>query len=182
MKKREDIIRKLVAHKHHLILEGKNAQQMWITLKDCFQHVSLMSTSRKLLETAKIKLSNCKNKHKYTSIYQTAYNQICSLTTEESDLNIKSVGTLLQAAMLMMMGTEYARIVSTIKLEWKNRTTNLEKTILRLVKYKGIRKGNDAKLVGEQSAKTTILLSSFKRSKTESLSAPIGTCINPECV
>lgn len=75
---------------------------------------------------------------------------------------------LLQAAMLINMGTEYAEIVSTIELEWKNGTTNLESTILRLVKYETIWKGNDAKLATEQPTKATVLLFSSKGPKTES--------------
>ncbi len=127
-----------------------------------------MSTSRILLEMAKTKLSDCKNIDEYISVYQAAYNQICGLMTEDSNLSIKEAGMLLQAVMLLNMGNEYAGIVSTIESEWKNRTTNLESTILRLVKYEAIRKGNEA--VGiEQSAKTIVLLSSTKPAKPESL-------------
>lgn len=46
-----------------------------------------------------------------------AYDQICSLTTEESDLNIKNVGMLLQVAMFINIDIEYTRIVSIIELE-----------------------------------------------------------------
>ncbi len=130
---------------------------------------------------AKTKLSDCKDIDKYTSVYQVAYNQICGLTTEDSDLSTKRAGMLLQIAMLLNMGNEYARIVSTIESEWKNGTTDLESTILRLVKYEAIRKGNEA--VGiEQSSKTTVLFSSTKPAKSESLRAPKGSCTNPECV
>ena len=181
IKKGEGIIRKSVAHKHHPILEGKNAQEMWAALKDRFQHVSPMSTSRILLEMAKTKLSDCKDIDEYTSVYQAAYDQICGLTTEDSDLSTKGAGMLLQAAMLLNMGNEYAGIVSTIESEWKNGTTDPESTILRLVKYEAIRKGNEATGT-EQSAKTTILLSSTKPAKPESLRAPKGSCTNPECV
>lgn len=117
MKKRKDIIRKSVVYKHHPVLKRKNVQEMWTTLKDCFQHVSPMGTLKKLLEMVQTKLSDCKDIHEYTSIYQAAYNQICNLTIKKSDLNIRSAGILLQAAMLINMSTEYAGIVSTIKLE-----------------------------------------------------------------
>lgn len=167
IKKGEGIIRKSVAHKHHPILEGKNAKEMWIALKERFQHVSPMSISKKLLETAKVKLSDCSDIHEYTSLYQATYDHIYSLTRKDSELSTKATGMLLQAAMLLNMGTEYAGIVSTIESEWKNGTTDLESTILRLVKYEAIRKGNEATTT-EQPTKTTVLLSS-KPDKSESL-------------
>ena len=117
IKKGEEIIRKSVAHKHHPILEDKNTQEMWIALKERFQYVSPMSTSKRLLKTAKVKLSDCNNIHKYISLYQATYDHICSLTTEDLELPTKAVGMLLQAAMLFNMGTKYAGIVSTIELE-----------------------------------------------------------------
>lgn len=132
-------------------------------------------------ETAKTKLSECKDIHEYTSIYLAAYDYICGLTTEDSDLTTKGPGMLLQAAMLLNISNEYAGIVLTIESEWKNGTTDLESTILRLVKYEAIRKGNEAAGT-EQSAKTTVLLSSSKPPKSESLRAPKGTCTNPQCV
>lgn len=84
--------------------------------------------------------------------------------------------------MLINMSTKYTGIMSTIELKEKNRTTNLESTILRLVKYKAIWKGNNAKLATEQPVKTTILLSSSKWPKTESLWASKETYTNPEYV
>lgn len=93
---------------------------------------------------AKTKLSDYKDIDKYTSVYQAAYDQICGFITEDSDLSTKGAGMLLQAAMLLRMGNEYAGIVSTIESEWKNGTTDLESTILRLVKYKAIWKRNEA--------------------------------------
>lgn len=102
---------------YHPILEGKNVQEMWTTLKDRFQHVSPINTSKKLLKTAKTKLLECKDIYKYTSIYQAAYNHICSLTTEDLDLITKEAGMLLQAVMLLNMSNKYVRIVLTIELE-----------------------------------------------------------------
>lgn len=57
---------------------------------------------------------------------------------KELDLKIKNAGMLLQIAILMNIDTKYAGIMLTIELKWKNRTTNLKNTILRLVKYKAI--------------------------------------------
>lgn len=88
---------------------------MWIALKDRFQHVSPMGTSRTLLETAKTKLLECKDIYKYTNIYQAAYDRICSLTTEDLNLITKRAGMLLQVTMLLNIGNEYTGIVLTIE-------------------------------------------------------------------
>ncbi|MCJ1348913.1 hypothetical protein MMC31_007146 [Peltigera leucophlebia] len=97
-----------------------------------------MSISKKVLEATKIKLSDCKNIHEYTSVYQETFNDVCSLTTEDSELTNKGASMILQAALLTNMGLKYAGIVSTIKSEWKNGITNLESTTLRLVKFEEI--------------------------------------------
>lgn len=65
---------------------------------------------------------------------------------KEWDLNIRIVDIILQITMLINIIIKYFRIMLTIELEWKNRTMNLESTILWLVKYKAIWKGNNAKL------------------------------------
>lgn len=153
---------------------------MWAILKERFQHLSPMSTSRKILETAKIILSDCKDIHEYTSAYQEAYDNVCSLTTDDSDLTTKGASMLLQAALLMNTGSEYTGIVSTIESGWKNGETNLENTILRLVKFEAIRKRN-AK-ASEEPVKAIVLLSSSNPPNPGSLRAPKGTCTNQECI
>lgn len=75
---------------------------------------------------------------KNTQIHQAAYNQICNLRIKKSDLNTKSAGMFLQVIILINIDTKYTKIVSIIRLEWKNRTTNLENIILWLVKYEVI--------------------------------------------
>ena len=97
-----------------------------------------MNTSRKILDTVKFKLSDCKDIHKYTSAYQEAYDYVWSLTT---DLPTKGASMILQMALPMNMGAEYAGIVSTIESEWKNGTTNLKSTILRLISLRQFGKG-----------------------------------------
>lgn len=76
-----------------------------------------MSRSRILLKIAKTKLSDCKDIEKYTSVYQAAYNQICDLIIKNSELFIKEAGILLEAIILLNIGNEYTRIISTIELE-----------------------------------------------------------------
>ncbi|MCJ1342704.1 hypothetical protein MMC31_000892, partial [Peltigera leucophlebia] len=69
-----------------------------------------MSISKMVLEATKIKLLDCKNIHKYISVYQEAFDNICSLTTEDSELTTKGASMILQAALLTNMGPEYAGI------------------------------------------------------------------------
>lgn len=88
-----------------------------------------MSMLRIVMDIAKIKLSDYKDIDKYTSVYHGAYNRIFGPTTKNSDLSIKKVDMLLQIAILLDMGNEYARIMSTFELEWKNKSINVENTI-----------------------------------------------------
>lgn len=107
----------------------------------------------------------------YTSAYQEAYDNVCSLITANLDLTIKGASMLLQAALLMNMGSEYTGIVSAIESEWENGTTDLESIIVWLVKFEAIWKGS-AKGAGEPS-KATVLFSASS-SNPESLLAPKG--------
>lgn len=168
-------------HKHYLILEGKNTQEIWTTLKDCFQYVFSISTSRILLKMAKNKLLDQKNIYEYTSTYQAAYDQICDLTTENLDLFTKKASILLQAAILFNMGNEYTEIISIIKSEQKNVIIDLESTIFWLVKYEIIGKENEATST-EQCVKTVILLFLTKPAKLENFQALKRSCTNLECV
>lgn len=97
-----------------------------------------MSISKKVLEAIKIKLSDCKNIHKYTSACQETFDNVCSLTTEDSELTTKKVSMILQATLFTNMGLKYAGIVFIIESKWKNGITNLENTILQLVKFEEI--------------------------------------------
>lgn len=74
----------------------------------------------------------------YTSAYQEAYNDVCNVTTEDSEMTTKTASMLLQRALLLNIGPEYAGIASTIESKWKAGSTNLQSTILRLIKYKEI--------------------------------------------
>lgn len=80
---------------------------------------------------------------------------------------------LLQAALLTNMGPEYAGIASTIETEWKTGSTDLEGTILRLIKFEDIRRGD---------SKTKELPTILASSNPSSLRAPKRTCTNPDCV
>ena len=139
-----------------------------------------MNNSRKILDTVKFKLSDCKDMHKYTSAHQEACDYVCSQTTVNSEMPTKGASMILQTALLMNMGAEYAGIVSTIESEWKNGTANLKSTILRLIKFEAIWKGSSK--VTEESNKATVLLFSSNSPKPRSLRAPKDTCTNPECI
>lgn len=150
---------------------------MWQILKERFQHVLPMSISKRVLDATKIKLSDCKNIDEYTSAYREAYDNVYSLITKDSELTAEGARMILQAAFLTNMGLKHAGIASTIESEWKTGTTNLERTILRLIKFEEMQKGGSK--AKEQLSQPTIFLSSSNSSK---LRAPKGTCTNPECV
>lgn len=76
-----------------------------------------------------------------------------------------SVELLLQANMVRNLGPEYSGLVSLIQIDWKEETTNLSDTILRIVRYEEILKESNPK----------VLLTRAQR-------APKGSCMTPECV
>ncbi len=51
LNKAEGIIKNSVASKHQAAMEGKDAKEMWETLRTKFQHISPMSISQLILET-----------------------------------------------------------------------------------------------------------------------------------
>lgn len=73
-----------------------------------------MSISRTIVDAIKIKLSSCKNIEEYTSSYWEAYNDVCNLVTEDSEMTTQAASMLLQETLLLNMGPEYTGIVSTI--------------------------------------------------------------------
>ena len=66
--------------------------------------------------------------------------------------------------MVRNLGPEYSGLVSSIQSEWKEETTNLADTILRIVRYEEILK----------EANPKVLLTSQR--------APKGSCTTPECI
>lgn len=117
MEKGEGIIQRSVAQKHHPILENKTGQEMWEILKARFQNVSPMNISRRIVDVTKVKLSSCKNIEEYTSSYREAYDDVCNLVSENSEMTIPAASMVLQGALLLNMGAEYAGIASTIESE-----------------------------------------------------------------
>lgn len=66
--------------------------------------------------------------------------------------------------MVRNLGPEYSGLVSSIQSKWKEETTNLPDTILRIVRYEEILKESNPK----------VLLTSQH--------SPRGSCTTPECV
>lgn len=138
-----------------------------------------MNISKKVLKIIKIKLSNCKNIHKYTSAYQETFN-VFSLITKNLELITKRVSMILQAALFKNMGPKYIGIVFTIELEWKDKTTNLENTIFQFVKFEEIWKKNSK--TKEKPFQPIIFLSSSGSTNPDNARAFKETCINSDYI
>ncbi len=116
------------------------AQEMWETLKTTFQHISPISISRLILNTTKIQLSDCTNIYDYCGKYQESYDAVCSFIGDKCELPAKSAKMLLKAGFFTGMGDEYSSLISTIETEWKERESDLAKSILRLIRFSNIQK------------------------------------------
>ena len=83
----------------------------------------------------------------------------------------KTVEITLQGSLLRHLGKDYSALISAIETEWKEETTNLSDTILRVIRHAEINKGNAQDL----AESTKILSTGIQR-------APKGTYTKPECV
>ena len=79
LKKTQSIFVNTVALKHQATFEEKLAKELQESLKTRFQHISLMSIARLLLETNRIELSECKDINEYCDEYQEAYDAIYNM-------------------------------------------------------------------------------------------------------
>lgn len=159
------IIKDHVVDSLHPLFLGKNAPEMWLILEILFQHISPMSISTVFTDGCMRKLSEFQNAVAYTSSYQATYDKVASLVKEGSCIHMDTLELLLQANMVRNLGPEYSGLVSSIQTEWKEETTNLSDTILRIVRYEEILKESNPK----------VLLTRAQR-------APKGSCTTPECV
>lgn len=153
-----------VASLHPLFL-GKTLPEIWSILESRFQNISPMSISTVITDGCMRILSEFQNAVAYTSSYQATYNKVAVLVKEGSCIHMDTVELLLQANMVRNLGPEYSGLVSSIQIEWKEETTNLSDTILRIVRYEKILKESNPK----------VLL-------TRAQCAPKGSCTTPECV
>ena len=178
--KAEGIIKNSVASKHQAAIEGKEAKEMWETLQTKFQYISPMSISRLILETTKLRLSDCTDIHEYCSKYQEAYDTVCGLIPTDSEIPAKGAEELLQAGLLTGMGNEYLGIVSMMETEWKMGNKNIAESTKKLIRFAEIRKENDQTPGQSGTPKQSALFTS--KPPKPSNRAPLGTCTNPDCI
>ncbi len=143
LSKSAGLIKEFVDKSLHPLLSKKSAAEMWIILEKRFQHISLMSMTRIFLDVYAVKLSDCNNVIDYTSRYQIAFDKLLSLLNTESWMSKKTIKMTLQGNLLRHLGRDYTALVSAIDTNWKEETTNLADTILRVIRYADINKGND---------------------------------------
>ncbi len=96
----------------------------------------------------------------------------------DCELPAKGAAIILQAGILTGLGDEYLGVVSTIESEWKIRTTDIDSSILRLIRFADIKKNNTR----SQTATSTAAFFTTKLSKLGSNRAPPGTCTFPDCI
>ncbi len=138
LKKAEGVIKNSVANKYQPTLDEKTAQEMWETLKAKFQHISPMSISRLIPDTTKIQLSDCTDIHNYCEKYQETYDAVFSLIRDKCKLLAKDAQMLIKASLLTGMGDEYSSLISTMEAEWKEKESDLAKSILRLIRFSNL--------------------------------------------
>ncbi len=165
------IIKELVDKNLHPLLNGKTAQEMWAILEVRFHNISPISVIRVFSDAFTIKLTECKDVLEYTSRYQIAFDKITSFITENDWMSRKTFEMTLQGNLLRHLGKDYLALVLAIKGEWKEETTNLSDTILRVIRRAEIDKEN-----AQDVARNTKILA------TVTQRAPKGTCTIPEYV
>ena len=92
-----------------------------------------------------MRLLDCKDVVDYTSRYQIAFDKILSLINENEDcwISKKTIKMTLQRNLLTHLGKDYSALVSAIETTWKEETTELADTILRIIRHAEINKGNE---------------------------------------
>ena len=123
-----------------------------------------MSVTRIFLDVCAVKLSDCNNIIDYTSCYQITFDKLLSLLNTKSWMTKKTIEMILQRSLLHHLGRDYAALVSAIKTNWKDETTDLADTILRVIRHAEINKSNN-----KDNADVKVLAANIHR-------APKGTC------
>ena len=170
LSKSAGLIKELVDKSLHPLLSDKSAAEMWTILENRFQHISPMSVTRIFLDACAVRLSNCTDVIDYTSRYQIAFDKLLSLLNNKSWMSKKTMEMTLQGSLLRHLGRDYAALVSAIETNWKDETTDLANTILRVIRHAEINKGND-----KDNADVKVLAANIHR-------APKSTCTTKECV
>ncbi len=170
LSKSAGLIKELVDKSLHPPLSEKSVVEMWTILEKRFQHISPMSVTRIFLDECAVKISDCNDIIDYTSRYQIAFDKLLSLLNTESWMSKKTIEMTLQGSLLRHLGRDYAALVSVIETNWKEETTDLVDTILRVIRHAEINKGND-----KDNADVKVLAANIYR-------APKGTCTTKECI
>lgn len=91
-----------------------------------------------------MKLLDYKNIVDYTNCYQIVFNKILSLINKNKDFKIskKTIEMTLQKNLLRHLSKNYSALVSAIEMMWKEVTTDLANTILKIIYYAKINKRN----------------------------------------
>lgn len=113
----------------------------------------------------------------YTSRYQIAFDKILSLLNDNSWMSKKTVEMTLQSSLLRHLGKDYSALVSAIETTWTDETTDLQDTILRVIRHAEINKDNDQDIAVNASSSTNALAVNIQRER-----APRGTCTTQECI
>lgn len=140
LSKSAGLIKELVDKSLHPLLNDKSAAEMWTFLENRFQHISPMSVTRIFCEACNIKLSDCKDVMDYTGRYQVAFDKIQSLITKDSWMSKRTVEMALQGSLLRHLGRDYSALAPAIETVWRDETTDLGDTILRVIRHAEITK------------------------------------------
>lgn len=169
------LILELVDKSLHPLLNNKSAAEMWTILENRFQHISPMSITRIFTDACNVRLSDCRDVVDYTSRYQIAFDKILSLINDNEDswVSRKTIEITLQGNLLRHLGKDYSALVSAIETTWKEETTDLADTILRIIRHAEINKGNEKDTADNVNA----LAVGAQRER-----APRGSCTNQECI
>lgn len=132
---------------------------------------------RTFAEVLNTKLSDCKDIVEYTSRYQIAFDKILSLLNDDSWMFKKTVEMTIQGSLLRHVGKDYSALVSAIETTWTDETTDLQDTILRVIRHAEINKDNNQDIADNASLSTNALAVNAQRER-----APRGTCTTQECI
>lgn len=89
----------------------------------------------------------------------------------------KTIEMTLQGSLLRHLGKDYSALVSAIETTWTDETTNLQDTILRVIRHAEINKDNDQDIAGNANSSTNALAVNAQRER-----APRGTYTAQECI
>ncbi len=159
------LIQEMLDKSLHPLLNDKTAAEMRTLLEDRFQHISPMSATCTFAEALNTKLSDCKDVVEYTNRYQIAFDKILSLLNDDSWMSKKTVEMTLQGSLLRHLGKDYSALMSAIETTWTDETTDLQDTILWVIRHAEINKDNDHGVAVNASSSTNALAVNIQRER-----------------